>query len=336
MNAVVALNPTRDIKFLDNRLPYVGDLADAYGIDNVRWRVLINAVFPNVKSVESIVMALTYCKARNLDIFKRPVHIVPMWSSAAGGMIDTVWPGIAELRTTAFRTGQFAGMSAAEFGPTEKRAIGEKTVEFPQWCQIRVSRMLSGSLCEFVSPKVYWLESYAVAKRGGLTPNDMWSRRPFGQLEKCAEAAALRRAFPEEIGSDYAAEEMEGQALDRADTRAEPRRAPAPPPAVAAIEHKPGVEVAKVEEPKAEAVAAPAQRRAPTPPPAAQSAEAKRHGIDLAEFRRVLREAPTIDAADAVYDLWITKASPALTPDEQDEADATMREINSKFWAAEQ
>jgi len=33
-----------------------------------------------------------------------------MWSIVAGKMIETVWPGISELRTTAFRTGQFAGM----------------------------------------------------------------------------------------------------------------------------------------------------------------------------------------------------------------------------------
>ena len=39
----------------------------------------------------------------------------------------------------------------------------------------------------------------------------MWSNRPVGQLEKCAEAGALRRAFPEEIGNALAAEEMEGQ-----------------------------------------------------------------------------------------------------------------------------
>jgi len=42
----------------------------------------------------------------------------------------------------------------------------------------------------------------------------MWAKRPRGQLEKCAEAAALRRAFPEEIGNEYAAEEVEGQAFN--------------------------------------------------------------------------------------------------------------------------
>jgi len=42
-------------------------------------------------------------------------------------------------------------------------------------------------------------------------PNDMWANRPVGQLEKCAEAGGLRRAFPEEIGNALTAEEMEGQ-----------------------------------------------------------------------------------------------------------------------------
>ena len=39
----------------------------------------------------------------------------------------------------------------------------------------------------------------------------MWANRPVGQLEKCAEAGALRRAFPEEIGNELTAEEMAGQ-----------------------------------------------------------------------------------------------------------------------------
>jgi RecT family len=45
----------------------------------------------------------------------------------------------------------------------------------------------------------------------------MWSNRPVGHLEKCAEAGALRRAFPDEIGNALTAEEMEGQhAIDGA------------------------------------------------------------------------------------------------------------------------
>jgi hypothetical protein len=61
----------------------------------------------------------------------------------------------------------------------------------------------------FAGPKVYWEETYAVKKHDDDTPNEMWATRPRGQLDKCAEAAALRTAFPEEIGSDYIPEEVQ-------------------------------------------------------------------------------------------------------------------------------
>jgi len=195
------------------RLPYHPALEERFGVGQAEWRALIDAIFPLAKEPESIILALSYCRARKLDPFKRVVHIVPMWNAALGRMVETVWPGIGELRTTAFRTRQYAGRDNAEFGPTVTKQIGNAVIEFPEWCQITAYRVLDGQKYPFPGPRVYWVESYATTKKDDPTPNSMWRKRPFGQLDKCAEAAALRAAFPEEIGNDHIADEMEGKTL---------------------------------------------------------------------------------------------------------------------------
>jgi len=195
------------------RFPWVQAFKDRYGIDRGEWRALTDAVFPNAKSLDTIVLALSYCKARNLDVFKRPVHIVPMYSTASNSYVDTIWPGIGELRTTAVRTGAFAGRDAAVYGPTVKATYGDEEVEHPEWCEVVVYRMVEGQRVACHGPRVYWRETFATDK-DKVSPNKMWCKRPFGQLEKCAEAAALRAAFPEEIGNEYTAEEMEGKIIE--------------------------------------------------------------------------------------------------------------------------
>jgi phage recombination protein Bet len=179
----------------------------------------VDAVFPSAKTTEAVELALAYCRARNLDPFKRPVHIVPIWDSKRGAEVETVWPGIGELRTTAARTGQLAGCDEATFGPemtrTFKGTTGkgqyakdvEKTVTFPEWCQVVLYRLVGGQRMPFPGPKVRWLETYATMGQTDV-PNEMWATRPYGQIEKCAEAAALRRAFPEEVGSEMIHEEV--------------------------------------------------------------------------------------------------------------------------------
>lgn len=185
-----------------------------------QWRVLCDAIFPAAKSPEAILLALDYCAARKLDPFKRPVHIVPMWNSTLRKEVETVWPGISELQTTAARTGQWAGMDEPKWGETVTRTFRgtakdgsprEITVEFPLWCSVTVYRIIHGHRAAFSEP-VYWEEAYARSGRSEL-PNDMWAKRVRGQLHKCAKAASLRAAFPEETGNDYAAEEMEGKEI---------------------------------------------------------------------------------------------------------------------------
>lgn len=191
----------------------------AFGITAGDWRALVDAIFPSAKTTEAIELGLAYCRARKLDIFKRPIHIVPVYDSKLKREVETVWAGIGELRTTAARTNAWAGNDEAEFGPdvtetfTGTTGYGEyqkettKTVTFPEWCSLTVYKLVQGQRCAFPGPKVYWLETYAVMGRTDV-PNEMWETRPRGQLEKCAEAAGLRRAFPEEIGSDLIAEEV--------------------------------------------------------------------------------------------------------------------------------
>ena len=282
MNAIVKADIVTDVAFPDAslRLPYHQEF-ERLGVDNVRWKVLIDTVFPHATSVDSILMALTYCRARNLDIFKKPVHIVPIWSTAKKGMIDSIWPSIAELRTTAARTGSYAGKDKVVFGPMMKKKLGPIEVEFPEWAQITVYRMVQGVRCPFVGPECHWLEYYAPAARDKKEPNDRWQRAIHGQLEKCAEAGALRAAFPEELGNEYAAEEMEGQAIIEpiAEASAAPaKRVPPPapkretPPTVASEPEKPADE--QKQPPKVDKPAPVAPQEPPKPVGYAQDSTA--------------------------------------------------------------
>lgn len=174
--------------------------------------VLATSLYPGA-SVGSIKMVLGYCKAAGLDPMQKPVHIVPMWDSKAGTMRDVVMPGIGLYRTQAARSG-CVGVSEPEFGPDVTETIGGQAITYPAWCRVTVKRRLpSGDVADFTA-KEFWKENYAVkgGKEKSIAPNAMWTKRPYGQIAKCAEAQALRKAFPE-IGSEPTADEMAGKSL---------------------------------------------------------------------------------------------------------------------------
>jgi phage recombination protein Bet len=196
--------------------------------------VLQSSLYPGA-SIGSVQMVLNYCVAAGLDPMQKPVHIVPIWDSKAGSMRDVVMPGIGLYRTQAARSGNYAGVSDAEYGPDVTEKIGGVETTYPTWCKVSVKRLLpSGQVAEF-SATERWKENYAV--RGGkdksIAPNAMWAKRPYGQLAKCAEAQALRKAFPE-FGSQPTADEMEGKEFEHVErdvtpTKQEPEALPAYP-----------------------------------------------------------------------------------------------------------
>jgi len=177
-------------------------------------KVLGASLYPGA-APESIKLVLGYCRAAGLDPMQKPVHIVPMWDRNAGGMRDVVMPGIGLYRTQAARSGEYAGITEPEFGPDVTERIGDAEVTYPQWCRVTVKRRLSDGMIADFTAREFWRENYAVkgGKDKSIAPNAMWAKRPYGQLAKCAQAQALRMAFPE-IGSSPTADEMEGKSID--------------------------------------------------------------------------------------------------------------------------
>jgi phage recombination protein Bet len=173
--------------------------------------VLRSSLYPGAE-IDSVRMVLSYCRAQGLDPFQKPVHIVPMWDRQSGGMRDVIMPGVNLYRVQASRSGQFAGITEPEFGPDVTKMLDGQEITFPDWCKVTVKRQLaSGHVADFTAVE-YWMENYAVkgGKDKSIAPNAMWTKRPKGQIAKCAAAQALRSAFPE-IASQYTAEEMEGK-----------------------------------------------------------------------------------------------------------------------------
>lgn len=183
-------------------------------IDTAVWTTLQNSVFPGAKD-ESILLAVDYCKARKLDILKKPCHIVPMSVTDAKtgnkNWRDVIMPGIYEQRITAFRTGQMAGQDEPVFGDT----VTFRGIEAPEWCRVTVYRFINNERCAF-SHTEYFSEACATTKEG--KPNSMWSKRPRGQLAKCAEAGALRKAFPDELGGVITADEVNEDPINQHST----------------------------------------------------------------------------------------------------------------------
>lgn len=184
-----------------------------YDVDQAMWSALTSSIFPGAKP-ESIVMAVEYCKARNLDIMKKPCHIVPMSVKDAktgnSDWRDVIMPSIAEHRITASRSHSYAGIDAPVFGPMVNISFGGVSHTVPEFCTVTVYRIIRGEKVAFAHTE-YFEEACATVKGGGL--NSMWTKRKRGQLAKCAEAGALRKAFPEEIGDGYTKEEMEGKEI---------------------------------------------------------------------------------------------------------------------------
>lgn len=147
------------------------------------------------------------CQRTKLDPFSKQIYLIGRYDGQAGRKVFRSQTGIDGYRVVAHRVAR------------EDRS--ELEYEDTLWCgpdgnwrdvwlsatppaAAKVTVLKGGKRYSAVAT----LEEYAARYPDG-NPYPMWRRMPANQLEKCAEAKALRRAFPNDLAGIYTAEEME-------------------------------------------------------------------------------------------------------------------------------
>jgi phage recombination protein Bet len=223
---------------VQSRLPMPVQASEA-GISEWQWRQGGDVYWPTAKTPEGILRAFEFCRANQFDAGKRVCHVVGI-TDGNGRYIESVWPSIASVRIIATRTGLYVKTLPCEFGPDETANFGQFELTYPKWAQITVVRLdANGTPQEIAGPRLMWREYYATRK-DSLAPNTMWAKKPSFMIEKCAEAGALRRAFPETLGNTYTDDEVHQQWGKIIDVT--PGEVPPRPRREDFIEHKPAAQ----------------------------------------------------------------------------------------------
>ena len=204
-----------------------GQMAESYSQDQVK---LIRDTFAKGASESEFQLFLAVAQKKGLDILSRQIHLVKRWDAKAQREVCEIQTGIDGYRLIADRTGRYEGQS----GPFWCGADGQwvdvwLATEPPRAAKIGVWR--AGCREPFWGIALYseYCQTYKDKASGQVRPNPMWSRMPAAQLAKCAEALALRKAFPAEMSGIYTTEEM-GQASNVVDVTPSAVATPAPTP----------------------------------------------------------------------------------------------------------
>lgn len=142
-------------------------------------------------------MLLSIAESRGLNPLAQECYFVKRWDRQKGQEVWSVQASIDAFRIKAEESGDYAGQDEPEYEYDEHGAL--------LLARVRVYRhsVQGRAFCVGVA---YWSEYVQTAKDG--KPTRFWANMGRTMLAKCAEAIALRKAFPRSLAKIYTREEM--------------------------------------------------------------------------------------------------------------------------------
>lgn len=156
------------------------------------WEAKIDLIKQTVANgATNVELELFFHQARRtgLDPLAKQIYFVKRQGKG------TIQVGIDGFRLIADRTGAYAGSDEIVYGPLEGK--------YPSFASVTVYKFVQGMRCPFTAT-ARWAEYYPGDQQG-----HMWRKMPHTMLGKCAEALALRKAFPADLSGLYITEEMD-------------------------------------------------------------------------------------------------------------------------------
>ncbi len=173
-------------------------IAKATGYDTEKVE-LVKDTIARGASDDELMLFLHLAQRSGLDPFSRQIYLIERRANVNGEWKTTRQPqtGIDGLRLIADRTERYAPGRQPSY--TYDAAGGLVTAT------AYVKKFVRGEWHEIAATAHY--DEYVQRKKDGQ-PNQMWAEKPHIMLAKCAEALALRRAFPAEMSGLYTADEI--------------------------------------------------------------------------------------------------------------------------------
>ncbi|WP_209447598.1 recombinase RecT [Rhodococcus qingshengii] len=207
-------------------------------------------------------------KRTGLDPFAKQIYMlgrrtkIKVWNERAKRQDEewvmkyTIQTGIDGYRVTGHRLARLAGDDIAVEGPFWRGADGgwDDVWLDPNRPPLAAKYIVVKNGVKYSSVAMYGEYVQTYSKDGQQHPNSMWAKMPANQLAKCAEAAAWKKAYPNDFSGMVLEDAV--QVIEAESTSVTSERVPAPKGGTAGLAAALGV-TAEPEQPAIEARATP-------------------------------------------------------------------------------